>query len=867
MEDYKWILQHREVNGANILDPYKVTQGFYWSNDAEVELSSYAYSGKISVNSNQTYQGRNGVNTNVFRKVTFYDFNGVFSSELDGWRDSFTVPSGSYSCVVSISSIEAGIKPENVSLSLGLGSSFEPYYMSRDVRPIYKKLSRGYKLESGKQFYREKMDGSVKLIKDDFDYIENLPFDTEFKLLVQDLTGIQRDYRGLFYKTDCKWDADDKLVELKFEPDDEYVDILAGLDKTYNLIELAPELEEITLRRRPLIQVYIPGDTVVTNILGGTHWEQEIQTDPIFDHNDLVNDFKFFNSKNIRLIPASYASSLSVDVTGEYTPDFSDIQSYITYDITQNLQIGLLSNYNRSKFNFVPNERVTATGSFSQIVQLTSVFEGSEEDAFENGMSGLSLTYIPERDKNPMYFKLLASYYDNFETERFDLLGFYRLSQVELDLEGEGGLNEVGVLGVGTQQNFARNTLNSSISNINFKGGIELQSDTDDRNNFIQWGLLYQQENISDRINEWERIDSAGYSLPFNEELVLLNEVIKSENTINSSRVEAFVQNSYSILKPNYELKLTAGVRASHWSYNGETNISPRVQLFYQPLNWEKEVILKLSGGYYYQPPFYKEIRRPDGTVNPDVRSQRSLHVVAGLSYDFDWSKISRKKFRLISELYYKKLDDLISYEIDNVRIRYAGENNSTGYVAGLDLRINGEFVPGAESWLNISILKARENITNVQHLELNVGDAQPTEIDNVPRPTDRFVNVSIFFQDYLPANENFKMNLNLTYGSGLPFGVKGNNQVFRNNLRYKPYQRVDIGFAYQLWDKSNPRANPNHPFKFAKNAWLTFEVFNLLDIANVGSITWVKTIGDQQYSIPNFLTSRRVNLKFKIEI
>lgn len=318
MKDYRWTLQHREVNGANKIDPYKVTQGFYWYNDTEFENTTYAYSDKIKVSPNQVYQGSNGVNANVFRYVTFYDYNGVHLSDLDGWRDNFTVPSGAYSCVVTFYSLEQGYEDKNIGMTLGLASDFEPYYKSREVEAIYKQLSRGYKLESGKQFYREKMDGGVKLIREDFDYINALPFDTEFKILVEDLTGIQRDYRGLFYKTDCKWDDDDRIVELKFEPDDEYVNVLAGLDKTYNLINLAPELQEITLRRRPLIQVYIPGDTVVTNILGGTHWEQEIQTDPIFDHNALINTYKFANPKNIRIVPASYAAQLSTDITGEY---------------------------------------------------------------------------------------------------------------------------------------------------------------------------------------------------------------------------------------------------------------------------------------------------------------------------------------------------------------------------------------------------------------------------------------------------------------------------------------------------------------------------------------------------------------------
>lgn len=558
----------------------------------------------------------------------------------------------------------------------------------------------------------------------------------------------------------------------------------------------------------------------------------------------------------------------SLDLTGEYTPDFADIQSFLSYDISKSLQIGLLTNYNSSQFNFIPRERVSASGLFTQVLQLTTVYEGQEVDEFQNAMGGLSLTFIPERERNPIFIKLLASYYDNYESERFDLLGYYRLSQVEFDLEGDGSVNEVSVLGTGVQQTFARNRLKNNIANIELKSGLELQSKDELKNNFIQFGIKYQEEDIDDRLSEWERIDSAGYSLPFSQEEVLLNEVIKSDNLIQSYRLQTYLQNAYNLIVPEkFELKLTGGVRAHYWSYSDEMNISPRAQLFYKPLSWSKDVTFKLSGGVYYQPGFYREIRQPNGLINPDIKAQKSTHLVAGMSYDFNWKKISRKKFRLITELYYKKLENLISYEIDNVRIRYSGINDAKGYVAGLDIRINGEFVPGAESWLNLSILQARESLVDVQHLKFNPGDTVAQQVNYVPRPTDQAFNLSLFFQDYLPKNKDFKMSLNLTFGSGLPFGQKGSNQIYRNTFRFKNYQRVDISFAYQIWNESKRKNKPYHAFRFSRNAWVSFEVFNLLQIANVGSNTWIKTIGEQQYAIPNFLTSRRVNLKFKVDI
>ena len=234
------------------------------------------------------------------------------------------------------------------------------------------------------------------------------------------------------------------------------------------------------------------------------------------------------------------------------------------------------------------------------------------------------------------------------------------------------------------------------------------------------------------------------------------------------------------------------------------------------------------------------------------------------MTYDIFWERISNKKFKLITELYYKKLDNLISYDIDNIRIRYSGENDAIGYVAGMDFRINGEFVPGAESWINLSFLKARESLNDVQHQAFM--DSTFVNVDYVPRPTDQLYNLSLFFQDYLPMNENFKMHASFIMAGGLPFGVKDNNEVFRNTFRYREYQRVDIGFSLLLWNEAWKAEKPNHPFSFTNNVWMSLEVFNLLGIENVAANTWIKTIFNQQFAIPNNLTSRRINLRLKVD-
>jgi len=562
----------------------------------------------------------------------------------------------------------------------------------------------------------------------------------------------------------------------------------------------------------------------------------------------------------------------SLDTKGEYLPDFTDIQAYLTYDLNRSLQLAFLGNFNNSQYNFTPTERSTTLGLITQALRFTSVFEGGEKDKFTNGTTGLSLTYVPQRKRDPLYLKLLLSNYTSSEQESFDILGFYRLSEIETGLGSDDFGSEIAVLGVGTQHSYTRNYLFNRISSITHKGGVELQLNDDAdhlSSNFIQWGAKVQQEVFDDRINEWERLDSAGFSLPVNEENLLLTSALKAENSISVMKFSGYLQNSYSTRKADvYEFKLNGGVRLSYRDLNDELLFSPRFQLLYKPLSWNSEVAFKLSGGVYYQQPFYREIRRLDGTINNELKSQKSTQLVAGLAYDFYWKRMSRKPFKLITELYYKKLENLVSYEIDNVRIRYSGENDAEGSVAGLDIRVNGEFVPGAESWINLSFLKASETLVDVQHLKFNTEDPDvPEEVDFVPRPTDQFMTLAMFFQDYLPNNENFKMFLNLAVGTGLPFGIKDNNQVYRNTFRYKPYHRVDIGFGYQLWKSEWRKNKPKHPLRFAQNAWLSLEVFNLLEVANVANNTWIKTITNSQFAIPNFLTSRRINLRVRFDL
>lgn len=553
----------------------------------------------------------------------------------------------------------------------------------------------------------------------------------------------------------------------------------------------------------------------------------------------------------------------SLDVKGEYSPSFADYQVYTTYDLSRSWQLGVLANLNRNKYDFIPESSQIASGLISFALRLSTDFEGAESDLFINGMTGVSLSFVPDRERNPLYLKFLVSGYKSLERENLDIIGQYRLSQIETSINDPDAGEELTLLGSGIQHAYSRNLLQVNILNAEVKGGIELQGNSR-KTNFLQAGVKVAYEDVTDRIHEWERLDSAGFSLPYDPSALELLYSLNSNRDLQSLRFSGFFQNTYTKQYGNgRELRLTGGIRGQYWDVNKELVISPRIQMTYSPGN---NVGLKLATGLYVQPPFYKELRRPDGTINEEVESQKSFHILAGYSAGFGPQGNQGRKYKFILEAYYKSLWDLVSYEVDNVRIRYAGENNASGYLAGLDLRINGELVPGAESWINLSFLRAREKFDNIQHLVRDVGQAEGTPVKDVPRPTDQFMTLNVFFQDYLPNNENFRVHLNTSIGTGLPFGIKDNNIIYRNTYRYKPYHRVDIGFSVRLWSREWEHAKPQSIFRLTRDSWLSLEIFNLLQVRNEASRTWVKTIFKSQYAIPNFLSSRRVNLKFRVE-
>jgi hypothetical protein len=574
------------------------------------------------------------------------------------------------------------------------------------------------------------------------------------------------------------------------------------------------------------------------------------------------------------LLGARYKSNAyllgSQDIKGEYTPKFADIQTYISYDISKSLQMGWIANFNNSLYSFIPASGKSKSGTFDFQIELNTAFEGYEKDEFRYGMTGLVLTWVPEKRRNPLFMKWLASVYQGSEQENYDIIGSYRLSQLETSI-GENTGQEIAVLGSGIQHVFARNYLFSRVANAEWKGGYEhmvKNSANTTSSHFFQWSLKFQKEFFDDDVREWERQDSADYNIPYDPFQIKLFKVLQASNKIENSKFNSYVQHTFRMDNSRHEVKFTSGIRFSYHALGNEYLFSPRVQMLYKPLVWDKDVSFKISGGYYVQPPFYRELRNPLGQINTDLMSQKSVHIVGGVAYDFIWKKVSDRPFKIISEIYFKQLNDIVPYEIDNVRIRYAGLNNATGYVTGLDFRINGEFVKGAESWVNLSLLSARERLDGVVHKRVVQSDTGRAivPVNYVPRPTDQLFTVNVFFQDYLPKNENIKVNMNFSVGSGLPFGPRESNLEYRNVFRLKPYRRIDIGFSFLLWKEDWKYKKPDHFLRFTRNTWISLEAFNLLDIANQASVNWVKTLTNIEYALPNNLTGRRLNVRLKVD-
>ncbi len=536
-----------------------------------------------------------------------------------------------------------------------------------------------------------------------------------------------------------------------------------------------------------------------------------------------------------------------------YDPKFADAQAYLTYKFSDKFHLNFLGNVSINKYNYEPQSRQTNFGTLTDPIALLVFYEGQERDQYQTYFGAFKANYFVNDD---LTLKLITSTYHTTEEEYFDILAQYRLGEVNSNI-GDEDLGEVEFSeGIGGQLNHARNDLDALITTVEHKGNYKTNG------SILEWSVKYTHEDIRDRIVEWEVIDSAGFSInppsvdAFNEQpyeafqgpLVPFQNIRATNNT-EINRLQAYAQWSKRVEMGAHEVFYNAGIRMHNWSVNGDgvkstsqTVFSPRAQFAIKP-DWEKDMLFRLSGGLYYQPPFYKELRGSTGAVNSNVKAQKSFHIVLGNEYSFNmWER----PFKLVSEAYYKNMNDVNPYTVDNVRIRYTASNNAKAYAYGIDFRLNGEFVPGTESWFSFGYLKTEENIDNRGYIS---------------RPTDQRLKFGVLFQDYVPNIPDLKMYLNLVYNTGVPGGSPSYADPYVYQSRLPDYKRADLGINFELVNKNKTYAS-GWKSKF-KELSLGIEIFNMFDVQNSITNTWVRDVySKRQYAIPNYLTPRVFNVR-----
>ncbi|MBU6332431.1 MAG: carboxypeptidase-like regulatory domain-containing protein [Bacteroidetes bacterium] len=542
----------------------------------------------------------------------------------------------------------------------------------------------------------------------------------------------------------------------------------------------------------------------------------------------------------------------SLDTRGEYQPSSGDVQFLLNYRPSARWTLGLLSHYSHNDFRVVPSSRETVFGTVKEALQLRIFFDGRERTWFHAYTGGLTAAYRPHPR---LQLKWIGSVFSSDEREYFDVEGAWWLNQLDTELGSENFGKVAFTRGVGAYQNFARNQLSMRVAALEHRGFWESPT-----LGYVQWGLRAQRDRVVDRLYEWNNLDSAAFSVPSwqpGDSVVRLREFIDVRNRVESGRYTAYVQSRLPIWEAR-RLFMTAGVRANYWTWNREWLLSPRVELTYTP-RWGKEWLFRTAWGLYGQPAFYREMRDPFGRLNPQVRAQRAWHYVLGADRSF---RMDGRPFRFVAEAYYKDLRSIAPYELDNVRVRYLGKNNARGYATGLDLRINGEFVGNLQSWASLSWMKTAEIIEGAVYTDTS-GETRP--VGYIPRPTDQRVMANIMFQDLLPSNPAYQVNLNLVVGSALPYGVPDFNRV-GDTLRMPFYRRVDIGFSRCLVGEGVKRS-PAWLDRSFRSLWLNVEVFNLLQVSNTISYLWIMDTEGYRQNVPNYLSGRLLNLRLVAEL
>lgn len=522
----------------------------------------------------------------------------------------------------------------------------------------------------------------------------------------------------------------------------------------------------------------------------------------------------------------------SLDTKGEYKPTFIDYQTYFTYTPNERWDINFLGNISNNHYNFSPEDRETNFGTMENVKSFRVYFDGQEKDVFRTFFGSLGITRHFGKNTS---LSLIASAFKTREQEKYDIQGQYWLTQTETSEN----------LGVGTYFQHARNYLNAHVESI------KLLLKTKQKRHDIEGALTFKKEHISENSVEYEMRDSSNYSIPHTGKDLYMIYSMRAKNVLDANRIEAYIQDTYRFGggEGQSHYTLNYGVRFAHWSYTKETILSPRVSLGIIPA-FNENVTMRFAAGLYYQAPFFKEIRDTTtvngityAKLNNKAKSQRSIHFIAGYDYRF---KLNNRQFKFTAEAYYKLLGNLVPYSVNNVKVVYYGDNESSGHAAGLDFKIYGEFVPGTDSWLSLSLMSTKMKLNGV----------------SIPLPTDQRYALNLFFTDYFPGTDRWKMSLKLAFADGLPFAAP-HRELESNSFRAPAYKRADIGLSYRLINNADNH-NKKNPLR---NLWLGVECLNLFGINNVNSYYWITDVTGQQYAVPNYLTGRQLNFRISADI
>lgn len=533
----------------------------------------------------------------------------------------------------------------------------------------------------------------------------------------------------------------------------------------------------------------------------------------------------------------------SLEDKGEYDPRFFDYQTSMTLKPAEKWTVSLLGNISVNNYKFIPHNRTTKFGTSTDAKEFTVYFGGMEKDRFETYFGAATIAYKPSKKAE---FALQAGGFFTNELVSYDISGEYWLDQAGTSgSEGSGAIG--GELGVGRYHEHARNRFKASVFNIALKGVTGI------RRHNLNYGIDFKHETLYDRSREWELRDSAGFSLPADPDAVKVIYNLSSNNDLSTNRFAAYIDDTYRLETAAGYFNLNAGLRLSYWDFNKETLVSPRASVGFVPSR-NPRLAMRFATGLYYQTPFFKEFRLPqtdaDGnvivTLNSDIKSQRSFQLIFGADYTF---RAFNRPFKISGEAYYKALGNLIPYEVDNLKLVYAGQNLTSGFAAGIDFKLFGQFVPGTDSWISFSLMKTSEKLNGV----------------NVPRPNDRRYSFALFFTDYFPKFPKLKFNLRGILNDGLPFAAP-RGSFDKGYFRAPAYKRLDVGLQYALLSPTADGRPRTGTFRHIKSVWLGLDVFNLLDISNVSSYYWVTDINNIQYAVPNYLTRRQFNVRLSIE-